>query len=89
MLLNGAERLFGLSSRFFTLLPGRSPKPYEPSLPQIPQEFGHGNFRLSPVQFVSTAYKVYQIVNCTFPVQERPSQATHLIQLQLSAKRFP
>ncbi len=35
-LLNGAERLFGLSSGFFTLLPGRRPKSYEPSLPQIP-----------------------------------------------------
>ena len=88
MLMNGAERLFSLSSRFFTRFPGRSPKPYEPSLPQIPQKSSHGDFRLSPVQFVSTAYKVYQIANCTFPVQERPSQATHLIQLQLSAKRF-
>jgi hypothetical protein len=77
-----------LSSGFFTLFPGRSPKTYEPSLSQIPQKSSHGNFRFSPVQFVSTAYKVYQIVNCTFAVQERPRQATHLIQLQLSAQRF-
>jgi hypothetical protein len=89
MLLNGAERMFGLSSGFFTICPGRSTKPYEPSLPQIPQKSSHGNFCLSPVQFISATYKVYQIVNCSFPVQERPSQATHLIQLQLSAQRFP
>jgi hypothetical protein len=59
MLLNGAERLFGLSSGFFTLFTGRSPKPYEPSLPQIPEKSSHGNFRFSPVQFVTTADKVY------------------------------
>jgi hypothetical protein len=88
MRLNGAERIFGLSSGFFTLFSGRSPKPYEPSLPQIPEKSSHGNFRFSLVQFITTAYKVYQIVNSTFPVQERPRQATHFIQLQLSAERF-
>jgi hypothetical protein len=88
MLLNGAERLFSLSSGFFTLFPGRGSKPYESSLPQIPQKSGHGNFRFSPVQFVTTAYKVYQLVNSTFPVQERPRQAPHFVKLKLSAERF-